>query len=139
MKIKDVIQESVYDFFTKGTAAQQQAASIAQDRQQTYGAANRQQALGQFKPNPARAAVQPQRQTQAGNQTQLTSVPGMNPGIKIWSWTPALVLIVDKQKYSLTDDGYWVRFGTTRQVDPTTAAILNREKDIIAQYEYQAK
>jgi hypothetical protein len=138
VKIKDVIQESVYDFFTKGAAAQQQAASVAQDRQQTYRAAGQQQAAGQLKPNPARAAVQPQRQTQAGNQAQLTSVPGMNPGIKIWSWTP-LVLIVDKQKYSLTDDGYWVRFGTTRQVDPTTTAILNREKDIIAQYEYQAK
>ena len=38
MKIKDVIQESVYDFFTKGTAAQTQAAAMAQDRQNTYRA-----------------------------------------------------------------------------------------------------
>jgi hypothetical protein len=136
VKIKDVIQESVYDFFTKGTAAQTQAAAIAQDRQNTYQAAAQQQATGQFKTNPARST--PQQQTRPGNTAQLTTVPGMNPGIKIWSWTP-LVLLVDKQKYSLTDDGYWVRFGTTRQVDPTTTAILDREKNIIAQYEYQAK
>jgi hypothetical protein len=38
VKIKDVIQESVYDFFTKGTAAQTQAAAMAQDRQNTYRA-----------------------------------------------------------------------------------------------------
>lgn len=138
MKIKDVIQESVYDWFTQRTAARTQATSQQQDIEKAQQAQAQKQAARQFKVNPARPAVQPQRQTQAGNQAQLTSVPGMNPGIKIWSWTP-LVLMVDKQKYSLTDDGYWVRFGTTRQVDPTTSAILNREKDIIAQHEYQAK
>ena len=62
MKIKDVIQESVYDWFTQRTAAQKQATSMAQDRQKTYRAAARQQALGQFKINPARAVTPTQSQ-----------------------------------------------------------------------------
>jgi hypothetical protein len=124
VKIKDVIQESVYDFFTKGTAAQQQAASIEQDRQQTYRAANRQQALGQFKANPARTAP-----TVASPATSTTGADYVNldPEVQVVSTVDPIVLKFNGKRYTRQPNGQWTKLGQTKPVDVPMQQFLSSE------------
>lgn len=59
MKIKDIVQESVYDWFTQRDAARTQASSQQKDRLDTQQAQAQQQAARQMKINPARSTSEP--------------------------------------------------------------------------------
>jgi hypothetical protein len=122
VKIKDVIQESVYDFFTKGTAAQKQAASIEQDRQQTYRAAGQQQAAGQLKPNPARAA-----QTTATPAPTGADYVNLDPEVQLVKAVDPTILQFNGKRYTLQPNGQWTKLGQTKPVDVPMQQFLSSE------------
>jgi hypothetical protein len=119
VKIKDVIQESVYDFFTKGAAAQTQAAAMAQDRRNTYRAGDQQQATGQFKTNPARTAATATPTT--------TDYVNLDPAITVVKAIDPTIFQFNNKRYTRQPNGQWTKLGQTKPVDVPMQQFLDSE------------
>lgn len=124
MKIKDVVQESVYDWFTQRDAARTQAATQQQNRINTQTAAAKQQATQQatqqFKTNPARTATAPAPAI-APEKVELT------PGVRVVKSVDPIILSYNNKNYTRQPNGQWTKLGQTKPVDVPTQQFLSSE------------
>lgn len=151
MKIKDVIQESVYDFFTKGAAAQKQAASIEQDRKLTIAASGLlkkavaffqgsgpaltpqdQQMIAQIDQD-RKANGLPAIDWQTGKVVEPTGPSQMVQQYKLYSRDP-LIYNFKSIYFTVNNQDQWVFYNPTTKtvqagVDAVTAKLLTQAAD----------
>ena len=125
MKIKDVVQESVYDWFTQRDAARAQAGAQQKNRLKIQQAAQQQaasqQAVGQFKSNPARTATATTDPAIAPEKVELT------PGVRVVKSVDPIILSYNNKNYTRQPNGQWTKLGQTKPVDLPTQQFLSSE------------
>ena len=124
MKIKEVVQESVYDWFTQRDAARAQASSQQQDRIDAQKAQGQQQAARQLKVNPARP-VPPSQQVAQNQQAQGQRV--LDPEVEVVSTVDPIILKFNGKRYTRQPNNQWTKLGQTKPVDLPMQQFLNSE------------
>lgn len=114
MKIKDVVQESVYDWFTQRDAARARANAQQQDRLDIQQA----QKQAAASPAPAQQAAQPQ-------QAQVQRV--LDPEVQVIKAVDPVILQFNGKRYTVQPNGQWTKLGQTKPVDLPTQQFLSSE------------
>ena len=110
MKIKDIVQESVYDWFTQRDAARIQATSQQADRNNTYA-----KAVANIGPK----IPQPQQSPQGH--------PVLDPEVKVIKAVDPVILQFNGKRYTVQPNGQWTKLGQTKPVDLPTQQFLSSE------------
>jgi transcription initiation factor TFIID subunit TAF12 len=124
VKIKDIVQESVYDWFTQRSAARAQANTQQQNRLNTQQAQAQQQANQQLKINPARS-IPPSQQVAQNQQAQGQSV--LDPEVQVIKAVDPVILQFNGKRYTVQPNGQWTKLGQTKPVDLPTQQFLSSE------------
>jgi hypothetical protein len=119
VKIKDIIQESVYDWFTQRDAARTNASSQQADRNTTYAkaAAN----VGPKMPT----AAPPSQQVAQNQQAQGQRV--LDPEVQVIKTVDPVILQFNGKRYTRQPSGQWTKLGQTKPVDLPTQQFLSSE------------